>query len=147
MAKELGETSDPAQLVPGKPGSVTATVASMRSYGEALLEAGTGLKHIDVTDGWSGTAGDAFRQVFHGQPDKWLEAGDCFHQAADALEIFGHSLVWAQGQAEDAIRQWNDGQAASSQARSQHQQAEQQAGHPLPFDDSVGEGKRDAEGC
>jgi uncharacterized protein YukE len=86
MAKELGETSDPTELIPGSPDSVTATVRSMRSYGDALHEAGTGLKRIDVTDGWSGKAGDAFRQAFHGQPGKWLEAGDCFHHAADALE-------------------------------------------------------------
>jgi hypothetical protein len=144
MAKELGETSDPTELVPGKPESVAATASSMRSYGNALHEAGIGLKRIDVTDGWSGKAGDAFRQVFHGQPGKWLEAGDCFHQAAGALEIYGHSLVWAQGQAADAIRQWDEGQAATNQAKSQHQQAEQQAGHPLPFDDTLGEGKRAA---
>lgn len=68
MAKELGETTQPKELVPGGPDSVTTTLTAMRSYGDALHEAGTGLKRINVADGWSGEARDAFREAFHGQP-------------------------------------------------------------------------------
>lgn len=143
MAKELGETTDPRELVPGDPEAVLATLTAMRDYGDALHAAGTGLKRIDTTDGWSGEAGDAFRKVFHGQPDKWIEAGDCFHTTANALDNYHSTLVWAQGQAADAIRQWNDGQTATSQARTQHEQAERQAGHELPFNDP-GEATRQA---
>jgi uncharacterized protein YukE len=141
MAKQLGETDDPKALVPGKPDSVTSTVASMRVYGDALARAATGLKRIDTTEGWTGDAGDAFRAVFHGQPAKWQEAADCFHGAATALETYNKTLTWAQGQAADAIREWNEGQTATSNAKTQHQQKEQQAGHELPFDDP-GEAKR-----
>jgi hypothetical protein len=141
MAKELGETTDPKELVPGNPDAITTTLNAMRGYGDALHEAGTGLKHINVADGWSGAAGDAFRQVFHGQPDKWLEAGDCFHNAAKAMETYHSTLTWAQGQAADAIRQWHEGQAATRAAKAQHDQAVQQAGHDLPFHDP-GEAKR-----
>jgi hypothetical protein len=141
MPKGLGETTDPKELVPGNPGAITSTLTAMRGYGDALHKAGTGLQRIDTTDGWSGKAGDAFRQVFHGQPGKWLEAGDCFHNAANALETYHSTLTWAQEQAADAIRQWNEAQAATSQARSVHDQAVQQAGHDLPFNDP-GEAKR-----
>ncbi|WP_103352183.1 putative T7SS-secreted protein [Amycolatopsis sp. CA-128772] len=144
MAKELGETSDPRELVPGDAGSVTSTLNAMRAYGDALHEAGEGLGKIDTTEGWTGAAGDAFRDAFDGQPGKWLEAGDCFHHAATALEAYASTLTWAQGQAAEAIRQWNDGEAATGRAKAAHQQDEQAAGHALPFDDSVGEGKRAA---
>ncbi|MDT8913753.1 putative T7SS-secreted protein [Amycolatopsis sp. PS_44_ISF1] len=144
MAEELGDTSDPQELVPGDPGSVTSTLNAMRAYGDALHEAGEGLQKIDTTQGWTGPAGDAFRKVFEGQPGKWLEAGDCFHNAATALETYTSTLTWAQGQAAEAIRLWNDGETVTRQAKAKHQQDEQKAGSSLPFDDSVGEGKRGA---
>ncbi|MEU6231808.1 putative T7SS-secreted protein [Kitasatospora sp. NPDC047058] len=141
MAKELGETSDPKELVPGDPDSVSSTSAWLKSYGDTLHSAGEGLKKIDTTDGWSGDAGDAFREAFEGEPTKWLDAGDCFHDAATALTAYGTTLAWAQGQAADAIRQWDAAQAATSKAKSEHQDAVKDAGHDLPFTDP-GEGAR-----
>ncbi|MFJ6750433.1 putative T7SS-secreted protein [Streptomyces sp. NPDC091266] len=108
-----------------------------------MVKAGAGLKRIDTSDGWTGKSGDAFREAFQGQPGKWLEAGDCFHLAADALESYVHTLTWAQGRAGSAIEQWDEGEAATSRARSQQEQAEEKAGHTLPFDDA-GESKRQA---
>jgi uncharacterized protein YukE len=105
MTKELGETSNPTELVPGTPNEVASTVALMRSYGDALHDAGSGLARIDVSSGWSGQAGDAFRQVYKGQPGKWSDAGDSFHDASNALETYSHTLTWAQGQASAAIQQ------------------------------------------
>lgn len=81
----------------------------MQAYGDLLHLAGEGLKRIDTSDGWSGDAAEAFRKVFHGQPSKWLRAGDAFHQAARALDSYITTLIWAQGQAVDAINQWNSG--------------------------------------
>jgi type VII secretion system ESX-1 substrate len=142
---ELGETNDPKALVPGNSGPVTATATAtaLCTRGDALHNAGAGLQRIDTTEGWTGPAGDAFRQVFHGQRAKWLEAGDCFHNAATALDTYVTTLTWAQGQAADAIRQYNEGETATGQAKTQHQQDEQQAGHELPFTDP-GEAKRQA---
>ena len=82
---ELGETDDPRALVPGDAASITATAQQLRTRGDTLHEAGSGLQRIDTSDGWSGEAADTFRAKFQGQPGKWLEAGDCFHSAADAL--------------------------------------------------------------
>jgi hypothetical protein len=131
MARELGETNDPTQLVPGNPGSITATAQALRLRGDSLHEAGTGLQRIDTADGWSGAAADAFRAKFQGQPSKWLEAGDCFHSSADALTSYAGTLTWAQREAATAISQWNAGQAGTQQAATQHQQA----GQSLPFAD------------
>jgi uncharacterized protein YukE len=58
----------------------------------------------ETTDGWSGAAADASRKVFDGQPQKWTTAGDCFHDAANALDSYDSTLQWAQQQAADAIQ-------------------------------------------
>jgi hypothetical protein len=142
---DLGETNDPRQLVPGDAGAVAATAEALRARGDALHQAGAGLQRIDTTDGWTGPAGDAFRAKFHGQPGKWLEAGDCFHQAAEALYGYTKTLTWAQEQAADAITQWNAAQSTSRQAARQHQLNEQQAGHLLPFQDPGDAGRHSAQ--
>ena len=146
---ELGETDDPKALVPGEPEAVASSVQLLNSYGDMLDQAGSGLTKIDTAAGWSGTAADGFHQAFHGQPAKWTEAGDCFHSAATALDSYGSTLSWAQGQAADAIAQWNKGQAQTRQAKADHDTAvrqAQQTGTPapnIPFHDP-GEATRQA---
>ena len=141
MAKDLGETQDPRELVPGDAGSIIASARALRTRGDVLLEAGSGLRRIDTSDGWSGAAADAFRARFRGQPGSWLEAGDCLHAAADTLISYSGTLTWAQQQAATAIAQWDAAGSATDLAGAQHRQAEQQAGRPLPFDDPGAAGR------
>jgi hypothetical protein len=108
---ELGQTGDPTALIPGDPDSLQRTIWSLRAYGDLLNLAGEGLARIDTGAGWEGTAGDAFRAVYHGQPGKWLTAGDAFHDAASAVESYAGTLNWAQEQAANAIRLWASGTA------------------------------------
>jgi hypothetical protein len=153
MAAELGQTNNPKALVPGDVGAITGTVWAMRSYGDLLHEAGRGLASIDTQDGWRGEAAEQFRSRFHGEPRKWLEAGDCFHRSPDALDSYASTLQWAQQQASDAIELWNEGQAATKAAKDEYaravrqaqQQAESHAGTPpvIPFHDP-GEARREA---
>ncbi|MFF8770754.1 putative T7SS-secreted protein [Kitasatospora sp. NPDC015120] len=145
MAKNLGQTGDPREIVPGNPETIASTVAWLKSYGDILHSTGEGLKRIDTVDGWSGKAGDAFRRAFHGEPKKWLVAGDCFHDASTALADYRWTLAWARERAADAFRQWNEGESATSTAKSEDQDAERNAGHELPFTDP-GEGARAPEG-
>jgi hypothetical protein len=124
----LGETSDPADLVPGDPESVGLVAGQLYDYAVLLAEAGNGLSRIDTAGGWSGAAADAFRARFHGQPRAWLEAGACFDQAARALDRYVPVLVSAQRQAGTAIGLWRQGnkktaQATLDDARSQVAQA------------------------
>lgn len=133
---ELGETGDARDLIPGNPEAIRATARALRVRGDSLHQAGAGLQRIDTADGWSGPASDAFRAKFQGQPGKWLEAGDCFHQTADALDSYVLTLTWAQTEAATSITLWSSAQDASSQATSQHQPA-------LPFNDP-GEAGRQA---
>ena len=58
MAAELGGTNDPKELVPGDVGAIVGTMYAMRSYGDTLREAGTGLSRVDTQEGWSGAAAD-----------------------------------------------------------------------------------------
>lgn len=149
---ELGDTEDPKALIPGNPEAIHKTAWSMTVYGDLLHEAGTGLRRIDTTEGWSGEAAEQFRSTFHGQPGKWLQAGDCFHAASKALDGYIATLTWAQREAAEAIELWNEGQAATRKATAKHDQAvklAQQQPQPgaaapaIPFADP-GEAKRQA---
>jgi hypothetical protein len=111
MSAELGQTADPASLVPGDADTVSGTAQALATYGDVLQLAGEGLQRIDTTAGWSGQAADAFRRVYHAQPGKWLRAGDAFHEAANAVGAYASVLTWAQGQAGYAIQVWNTGKA------------------------------------
>lgn len=113
---ELGQTSDPLDLIPGNPESVARAAGQMYDYGSLLTEAGQGLSRIDTTQGWSGAAADAFRQRFQGQPRAWLEAGTCFSDAARALDAYVPVLAWAQGQAGVAIQLWDHEDKKQAQA-------------------------------
>lgn len=109
MVTRLGETGDPLALIPGTPASIAQVAGQMYGYSTVLAEAGIGLQRIDTTDGWKGTAGDAFRKRFHGEPERWLVAAACFRDAAEALDRYVPTLVWAQQQAGVAIGLWDQG--------------------------------------
>jgi hypothetical protein len=141
---ELGQTVDPKKLVPGDTVAIGNVTRALRGRGDELGLAGKGLQRIDTNDGWSGPAADAFRAKFHGQPGKWLEAGDCFHDAADALQAYAKTLAWAQSEAAGAINDWNAGQAATTQAQTQYAKY-QHAGGTEPFQDPGAAARASAE--
>ena len=115
---ELGQTNDPKALIPGDSATLNNTALALRNYGDLLVLAGQGLQRIDTSAGWSGPAADAFRGAFHGQPGKWIQAGDAFHEAATALYSYADALERAQGQAGDAIDLWASGTANHQTAQS-----------------------------
>ncbi|WP_020120716.1 putative T7SS-secreted protein [Streptomyces canus] len=137
---QLGETSDPRELVPGSPDSLTTTAQSLLAYGDVLIEAGEGLAKVDTEDGWRGPAGDAFRDRFHGQPARWTEAGNEFHTAANALYDYLHTLRAAQQRAAEAISQYARGETATTNAKNAHDRQVGEArgrgdNTQIPFDD------------
>ncbi|HEY1701602.1 MAG TPA: hypothetical protein VGG75_17995 [Trebonia sp.] len=112
----LGQTSDPRDLVPGDPAEIAEVAGKMYNYGTLLTEAGNGLQRIDTSSGWQGSAADAFRAKFKGQPSAWLEAGSCFTSSAKALDTYVPVLSWAQQEAAGAITQWHAGQKKAAQS-------------------------------
>jgi len=122
----LGQTSNPAELIPGDAGAITKVMIQLYDYGVLLTEAGNGLSRIDTSAGWTGPAAEAFRQRFTQQPAKWQEAGSCFVTAARALEGYIPMLIWAQKAAGVAIQMWAHGNkkaARATLARAQSQLA------------------------
>jgi hypothetical protein len=93
-------------------------------------------------------AGDAFRDKFSYEPNKWYAAADSLATAADALNTYAQTLQWAQGQAAEAIRLWDEAQATSARARQAYDQAARQAapGRPCPpFTDPGDAGRQAAQ--
>lgn len=154
---ELGQTTDPTQLVPGEPDAIDQNVIAIRGRGETMGRAGDSLKKIN-TDAWIGEAGDAFRDKFSYEPARWYNAADSFDVSAAALDRYAGTLRWGQGQAAEAIRLWARGEEATQQAiadynaaadtANRQNQANAAAGDPTvvqvaPFSDP-GEAHREA---
>jgi hypothetical protein len=97
------------ELIPGDPGKLYETVADLTQYADLMIEAGKGLRQIDVTSGWSGPAADAFRKAYEPQPSRWLQAGDAFRDSANAVDGYAQTLSWAQDQAAAAASLWDSG--------------------------------------
>lgn len=119
---ELGQTREPRQLIPGDAGAIDENVVAIRGRGRAMENAGNGLKKIDG-GAWIGAAGDAFREQFSYEPGRWFDAADAFEATATALSSYAGTLRWAQGQAAEAIRLWDQGQAATTRAKQAHARA------------------------
>ncbi|XVU25067.1 putative T7SS-secreted protein [Actinoplanes sp. CA-054009] len=143
---ELGQTHDPSALVPGDPAAVEGDVRALRNRAANAEKAGDGLVDID-TGAWTGGAGDAFREKFGYEPNKWYEASNSLATAADGLNVYANTLRWAQGQAAEAIRLWDEGEAESARARQAYEaQAAQTAPGQVvaPFVDSGETGRQAA---
>ncbi len=110
---ELGETADLATLVPGNPAVLHETALSMTTYADVLEEAGRGLDRVATPAGWSGVAAEQYRATFAVQPRRWLDAGGAHREAARAVEAHAATMEWAQRQAGDAVRLWDEGRSAS----------------------------------
>jgi hypothetical protein len=118
---ELGDTSDPKALVPGNPEAIEENARVLRARAQGAFHAGHGLTAID-TGSWEGEASRKFHDKFSYEPPKWLAAGDAMDAAAVALDSHAETLRWAQRQAADAIRLWEEGQAATRKAEAAHEQ-------------------------
>lgn len=116
---ELGETRNPAALVPGQPAAIENNVAAIRSRSRSMEQAGDNLKRID-SDAWQGEAADSFRDKFTYEPSRWHRASDAFEHAATALSDYAETLRWAQGQAAEAIALYDEADAATRQAKAEY---------------------------
>jgi RHS repeat-associated protein len=113
---QLGETSDPAELVHGDPGAIRSSASKLRTFSGAFGETASGLKGLD-TGHWTGAAADAFRAKFAPHPAKWQDAASATGTAAGALESYAGAVESAQGQARQAITLYEQGQQATAQAQ------------------------------
>lgn len=145
---ELGETTDPRELVEGDPAAVDRNVQTLRTRGERAGEAADGLLSID-TGAWTGEAADAFHDSFEPKPKQWNAAADALDAAATTLGEYAGMLRWAQERAGRAVDLYEQGQRATQQARAQHDAEAQQnpppdGGEPAPFVDPGEEQRQSA---
>jgi uncharacterized protein YukE len=119
---DLGQTDDPKKLIPGNPEAIGEVVRSFRDQGDKLEDVGLGLGAIRI-DGWTGSASNAFWDKFAPEKTNWLRGHDALQEAAKALSRYADAVQAAQHKAADAIELWEQGEAATRQARAEHEQA------------------------
>jgi RHS repeat-associated protein len=116
---ELGQTSDPAELVHGDPAAIRSSAATLRTFSGAFGETARGLQGVDTAH-WTGAAADAFRAKFTPHPARWQDASSATETAAGALESYAGAVESAQDQARQAIGRYEQGQQASAQAQASY---------------------------
>lgn len=148
MAAELGQTSDPKQLIPGEPEKLANDLRRVVGNIQGMDAIGTGLGRIDPAE-WSGSASNAFRSAIGAEPARWGGAIDAFGKGGQTLADFGDVLAWGQSEAQRAIELYTQAQAASRVAAAKHDALSltaQSSGLPLaPFEDPGAEAARSAQ--
>ncbi|MET9695388.1 putative T7SS-secreted protein [Streptomyces sp. NPDC006529] len=113
---ELGQTEDPTKLVYGSVSKIRAQAAHLQDFKAAFDKVGNGLKGLD-SDGLKGKTADAFRESVAKEPPRWFKAAEAFGKAAVAMGGFAETVEWAQGQAKEALADYNAAKKASTDAR------------------------------
>ncbi|RSM82676.1 hypothetical protein DL991_04795 [Amycolatopsis sp. WAC 01375] len=118
MAVQLGETTDPRELIPGQPESIADDLRRLVGNIELVGGAGDGLQGIDPRE-WTGEGANSFRDAFGAAIPEWFRAVDFLGRNGETLADFGDTLTWAQGEAQRAIEMFTEAQAASRTALEQ----------------------------
>ncbi|EPH07262.1 hypothetical protein HMPREF1531_00320 [Propionibacterium sp. oral taxon 192 str. F0372] len=146
---ELGETTDPKQLVPGDPAKCAGLYWDLSAMSTDLETAGRGLSKIDTSAGWAGPAAEAFQKVYEGHPQEWLKAADSFSTSSTEINSYADMLRWAQSKAQQAIDEYQRGNDLTTQARNKYDEdvkRNKQSGgtNPIPPFTDPGESVRQA---
>ena len=118
---QLGQTSDPAELVHGDPAAIRSSAGQLRTFSSAFGETSAGLNGLDTAH-WTGSAADAFRAKFAPHPAKWQDASSATGTTSGALESYAAAVESAQGQARQAVGLYAQGQQATAAAQAAYNQ-------------------------
>ena len=118
---QLGQTTDPAELVHGDPAAIRSSAARLREFSSAFGETAAGMQGLDTAH-WTGAAADAFRAKFAPHPAKWHDAASATGTAAGALQSYAEAAESAQGRARQAIDLYQQGQQATATATAAYNQ-------------------------
>ncbi|MET7989330.1 putative T7SS-secreted protein [Amycolatopsis sp. NPDC005232] len=118
MAAELGDTTDPKDLVPGEPRFISGDLKDLVRNIQKMAAISDGLSGVDAKQ-WSGEASDRFRETFGREPKKWFDTIGVLGTGANALADYGDALTRSQSEAQRAIELYTQGQAATRAASSQ----------------------------
>jgi hypothetical protein len=114
MAAQLGETTDPKELVPGNAATLEEIAGTLKIRSGNFEDVGSGLGNVRIP-GWTGSASDAFWDKFSGEKRNWLQASDAMTGAASAIIGYAGVLSRAQQQAGEAIAFWDSGDHGQAQ--------------------------------
>jgi uncharacterized protein YukE len=128
VSVELGQTSNPIDLVPGAPTSLFESATSWRLRAETANDVAERLASFPTPEGWEGEAADAFDKRLRDVADAWTRLGQVLSGAADGIEQYATTLGWAQQKAGDAIAMWNAAQSLTAQGVQQRRDMERLAG-------------------
>ena len=143
---ELGQTTNPRDLVPGNPERIATDLRSLVGTIRGVEGMGSRLGGIDPAQ-WTGQGSAAFRESYGDQVPRWASAVGTIGQGAQTLADYGDTLTWAQNEAQQAIEEYTRAQAASRAAQAQQQaQAAQAGGEDVaPAQDPGAEGAQAAQ--
>jgi RHS repeat-associated protein len=139
--EQLGQTTDPTQLIHGDPAAISQAARQLRTFAGAFGETAAGLSGIDTAH-WTGAAADAFRAKYAPQPARWQDAATGCGDGAGALDPYAETVTWAQGQARQAIDLYEAGKRATATAVTSYN--EQVAGYNQAaqvYNDSLAAGR------
>jgi hypothetical protein len=101
---ELGQTRDPAELIPGDPEQLRHAADRLRTHSRAHHDLAIRLRAAAPTDeDWTGPAAQAFGHHLTQRIARHHAASDTTEILARALTLLTEGLTWARGQARAAI--------------------------------------------
>lgn len=117
--KSLGQTHDPRELVHGDPGAMRDRAGKLEGFAQDFENAGVGLRGISVGN-FSGRMANEYHQAVETEYPKWLKASDASKKAAAALHNLADAVEWAQSQAAEAIRLWDEAEQKHNDWQQKH---------------------------
>ncbi len=121
-SKELGQTEDKTELVPGEVSAVRANVDNLSDEATSIQGKLQSFRAVQVPS-WQGGTSGVFRLNVSDETKKWETYLGLLNQAKGALSGYADALGTAQDKAQDAIDKWNEGERATRAAVTEHNAA------------------------
>jgi hypothetical protein len=121
-SKELGETEDPKELVPGDVEQIEANVTRLTSEHTRISGRLDSLKAVRVPD-WTGVAQESWEVSYDAEVERWKKYLKHIEETRDAIKTYSGSVTASQSKAQQAIDKWNKGEAATKQAVTDYNEA------------------------
>lgn len=113
--KELGETTDPKELVPGEPGQIQGNVDLLEEQKTKVTSGAQSFGAVTIAS-WTGDARGSYDTRRGLEKEKWTKYAATLGTFSGALSTYRTSLVGAQADAQRAIDKWEEGEKATQQA-------------------------------
>lgn len=119
---ELGETEDPARLVPGDPSALYSASDAFRSEATRIGDL-RGILAGTRTPTWTGEAAYGWEDAQTAELDKWKAYLKVLETCDTAVRAYAGKLASAQTSAQTAIELWAEGEAKTKTAKATYDAA------------------------